>query len=216
MIFSRRTSAHVTSFYEVDMTAVHALRVKNKKLYEERGAKLTYLGFIVKACADNLRKHPVVNAAVQGQTIIYRGQINIGIAVALDWGLIVPVIKRADELSLLGVAKTMADLAERARSKKLKPDEVQQGTFTITNPGVFGGLIGSPIINQPQVAILGVGAIEKRPRVIELEDGTDASVPRLMTMISMTYDHRIVDGADAERFLGDVKKQLESFPEAAV
>ena len=216
MIFSRRTSAHVTSFYEVDMTAVAALRAKHKKMYEERGAKLTYLGFIVKTVADNLRKHPVVNAAVMGQNIIYRGQINIGIAVALDWGLIVPVIRNADQLSLLGIAKTMADLADRARTKKLKPEEVQHGTFTITNPGVFGGLIGAPIINQPQVAILGVGAIEKRPRVIELEDGTDAIVPRLMTMISMTYDHRIVDGADAERFLGDVKQQLEAFPEGAV
>ncbi len=216
MVFSRRTSAHVTSFYEVDMGAIQKLREKHKRMYEERGAKLTYLGFIVKAVADNLRKHPVVNAAVQGTSIIYRGQINIGIAVALDWGLIVPVIKKADELSLLGVAKTMHDLADRARAKKLKPDEVQNGTFTITNPGVFGSYIGAPIINQPQVAILGVGAIEKRPRVITMPDGTDAIVPRMMTMLSMTYDHRIVDGADADRFFGDVKKMLESFPEAAV
>ena len=216
MIFSRRTSAHVTSFYEVDMQRLADLRAKNKKMYEERGAKLTYLGFIVKAVADNLRKHPVLNSAVQGQTMIYRGQINIGIAVALDWGLIVPVIKKADELSLLGIAKTMHDLADRARAKKLKPDEVQQGTFTITNPGVFGSYIGAPIINQPQVAILGVGAIEKRPRVITLPDGTDAIVPRVMTMLSMTYDHRVVDGADADRFFADVKKQLEAFPEGAV
>ncbi len=216
MVFSRRTSAHVTSFYEVDMSQIQQLREKNKKLYEERGAKLTYLGFIVKAAADNLRRHPVVNAAVQGTSIIYRGQINIGIAVALDWGLIVPVIKQADELSLLRIAKTMADLAERARGKKLKPEEVQNGTFTITNPGVFGSYIGAPIINQPQVAILGVGAIEKRPRVVTLDDGTDAIVPRMMTMLSMTYDHRIVDGADADRFFGDVKKTLETFPEAAV
>jgi 2-oxoglutarate dehydrogenase E2 component (dihydrolipoamide succinyltransferase) len=216
MIFSRRTSAHVTSYYEVDMQRLAELRAKNKKLYEERGAKLTYLGFIVKAVADNLRKHPVVNAAVMGQSVIYRGQINIGIAVALDWGLIVPVIKKADELSLLGVAKTMHDLADRARAKKLKPDEVQQGTFTITNPGTFGSYIGAPIINQPQVAILGVGAIEKRPKVITLPDGTDTIVPRMMTMLSMTYDHRIVDGADADRFFGDVKKTLENYPEAAV
>jgi 2-oxoglutarate dehydrogenase E2 component (dihydrolipoamide succinyltransferase) len=216
MIFSRRTSAHVTSFYEVDMQRIAEMRQRSKQLYEERGAKLTYLGFIVKACADMLRKHPVVNAAVQGSSIIYRGQINIGIAVALDWGLIVPVIKRADELSLLGVAKTMADLADRARSKKLKPEEVQQGTFTITNPGVFGSYIGAPIINQPQVAILGVGAIEKRPKVVTLPDGTDAIVPRMMTMLSMTYDHRIVDGADADRFFSDVKRMLEDFPEAAV
>ena len=216
MIFSRRTSAHVTSFYEVDMTEIQRIREKNKRLYEERGGKLTYLGFIVKACADNLRRHGTLNAAVQGTNIIYRGQINIGIAVALDWGLIVPVIKGADELSLLGIAKTMADLADRARGKKLKPDEVQNGTFTITNPGVFGSYIGAPIINQPQVAILGVGAIEKRPRVVTLEDGTDAVVPRLMVMLSLTFDHRIVDGADADRFGGDVKKMLENFPESAV
>jgi 2-oxoglutarate dehydrogenase E2 component (dihydrolipoamide succinyltransferase) len=216
MIFSRRTSAHVTSYYEVDMQRLADLRQKNKKLYEERGARLTYLGFIVKAVADNLRKHPVVNAAVMGQNIIYRGQINIGIAVALDWGLIVPVIRKADELSLLGVVKTMHDLADRARAKKLKPDEVQHGTFTITNPGTFGSYIGAPIINQPQVAILGVGAIEKRPKVITLPDGADAIVPRMMTMLSMTYDHRIVDGADADRFFSDVKAMLENFPEASV
>ncbi len=216
MIFSRRTSAHVTSFYEVDFQHIANLRAAHKTLYEQRGAKLTYLGFIVKAVADNLRRHPVVNAAVQGTSIIYRGQINIGIAVALDWGLIVPVIKRADELSLLGIAKTMADLAERARSKKLKPDEIQNGTFTITNPGVFGSFIGVPIINQPQVAILGVGAIEKRPRVVTLDDGTDVIVPRVTAMLSMTYDHRIVDGADADRYFADVKKMLESYPEAAV
>jgi pyruvate dehydrogenase E2 component (dihydrolipoamide acetyltransferase) len=216
MIFSRRTSAHVTSFYEVDMSEIQRLRERNKKLYEERGAKLTYLGFIVKAVADNLRRHAVLNAAVQGSNIIYRGQINIGIAVALDWGLIVPVIRKADELSLLGVAKTMADLAERARSKKLKPDEVQNGTFTITNPGGFGSWVGAPIINQPQVAILGVGAIEKRPKVVTMEDGTDTIVPRLMCMLSMAYDHRIVDGADADRFFSDVKKTLEAFPENAV
>jgi pyruvate dehydrogenase E2 component (dihydrolipoyllysine-residue acetyltransferase) len=216
MIFSRRTSAHVTSFWEVDMSQIQRLREQNKKLYEQRGAKLTYLGFLVKAVADNLRRHPVLNAAVQGQSVIYRGQINIGIAVALDWGLIVPVIRKADELSLLGIAKTMADLAERARGKKLKPEEVQQGTFTITNPGVFGSYVGAPIINQPQVAILGVGAIEKRPKVVTMEDGTDAVVPRMMTMLSMTYDHRIVDGADADRFFADVKKTLEAYPEASV
>jgi 2-oxoglutarate dehydrogenase E2 component (dihydrolipoamide succinyltransferase) len=216
MIFSRRTSAHVTSFYEVDFTRIQQLRERHRRLYEERGVKLTYLGFIVKAVADTLRRHPVVNAAVQGTSVIYRGQINVGVAVALDWGLIVPVIKRADELSLLGIAKTMADLAERARAKKLKPDEVQQGTFTITNPGVFGSYVGAPIINQPQVAILGVGAIEKRPKVITTPDGADAIVPRLMGMLSLTYDHRVVDGADADRFFSDVKKTLEAYPEAAV
>jgi len=216
MIFSRRTSAHVTSFYEVDMHRVAKLREQYKAAYAGRGAKLTYLGFIVKAVADQLRRHPVLNAAVQGTSIIYRGQINIGIAVALDWGLIVPVLRHADELNVLGVAKTMADLADRARTKKLKPEEVQHGTFTITNPGVFGSYVGAPIINQPQVAILGVGAIEKRPKVITTEDGTDTIVPRMMTMLSISYDHRIVDGADADRFMADLKKELEDFSEGAL
>jgi 2-oxoglutarate dehydrogenase E2 component (dihydrolipoamide succinyltransferase) len=213
MVFSRRTSAHVTTFYEVDMTRIARLRSANKKGYEDRGVKLTYLGFIVKAVADQLRRHPVLNAAVQRSAIIYRGQVNIGIAVALDWGLIVPVIRGADELSLFGIAKTMADLADRARTKRLKPDEVQSGTFTITNPGVFGSYAGTPIINQPQVAILGVGAIEKRPKVMTLEDGADVIVPRMMTMLSISYDHRVVDGADADRFMSDLKEELESFPE---
>ena len=216
MIFSRRTSAHVTSFYEVDMHRVAKLREQHKAAYAGRGAKLTYLGFIVKAVADQLRRHPVLNAAVQGTSVIYRGQINIGIAVALDWGLIVPVLRHADELNVLGVAKTMADLADRARTKKLKPEEVQHGTFTITNPGVFGSYVGAPIINQPQVAILGVGAIEKRPKVITTEDGTDTIVPRMMTMLSISYDHRIVDGADADRFMADLKKELEDFSEGAL
>ncbi len=216
MVFSRRTAAHVTTFYEVDMTRIARLRSTNKKGYEDRGVKLTYLGFIVKAVADQLRRHPVLNAAVQRSAIIYRGQVNIGIAVALDWGLIVPVIRGADELSLFGIAKTMADLADRARTKRLKPDEVQSGTFTITNPGVFGSYAGTPIINQPQVAILGVGAIERRPRVMELEDGTEVVVPRTMMMLSISYDHRIVDGADADRFMSDLKQELEDFPENGV
>ncbi len=216
MVFSRRTSAHVTTFYEVDMTGVARLRAAAKRTYEERGVKLTYLGFIVKAVADQLRRHPVLNAAVQRGAIIYRGQVNIGIAVALEWGLIVPVIRGADELSLFGIAKAMADLAERARAKRLKPDEVQNGTFTITNPGVFGSFAGTPIINQPQVAILGVGAVEKRPRVMALEDGTEVIVPRTMTMLSISYDHRIVDGADADRFMSDLKAELEAFPENGV
>ena len=216
MVFSRRTSAHVTTFYEVDMTRVARLRAASKQNYEQRGVKLTYLGFIVKAVADQLRRHPVLNAAVQRGAVIYRGQVNIGIAVALDWGLIVPVIRGADELSLFGVAKAMADLAERARAKRLKPDEVQNGTFTITNPGVFGSFAGTPIINQPQVAILGVGAVEKRPRVMTLADGTDVIVPRMMTMLSISYDHRIVDGADADRFMSDLKAELETFPENGV
>jgi 2-oxoglutarate dehydrogenase E2 component (dihydrolipoamide succinyltransferase) len=178
--------------------------------------KLTYLGFIVKAVADQLRRNPVLNAAVQRNAIIYRGQVNIGIAVALDWGLIVPVIRGADELSLVGIAKTMADLADRARAKRLKPDEIQNGTFTITNPGVFGSYAGTPIINQPQVAILGVGAVEKRPKVLTLEDGAETIVPRMMTMLSISYDHRVVDGADADRFMAALKEELESFPENGV
>src|SRR5213083_3089829 len=216
MIMSRRTSAHVTSFFEVDYTRVAELRRKHKAAYAERGVNLTYLAFIAKACGENLRKHSVVNAAVSGDTIIYRRDVNIGIAVALEWGLIVPVVKRADELSLSGLARAINDLGERARSKKLSPDEIQRGTFTITNPGVFGSYAGAPIINQPQVAILGVGAIEKRPKVVSLSDGTDTIAIRTMGMLSMSYDHRIVDGADADRFLADVKRALEDFPEGAI
>jgi pyruvate dehydrogenase E2 component (dihydrolipoyllysine-residue acetyltransferase) len=216
MIMSRRVSAHVTSFFEVDYSRVAELRRKHKQSYAERGANLTFLGFIAKACAENLRKHPVVNAAVSGDTIIYRRDINIGIAVALDWGLIVPVVKHADELSLIGLARAISDLGERARSKKLSPDEIQRGTFTITNPGVFGSFAGAPIINQPQVAILGVGTIEKRPKVVTLPDGSDTIAIRTMGMISMSYDHRVVDGADADRFLADVKKTIQEFPEGAV
>jgi len=216
MIMSRRTSAHVTSFFEIDYSRVAELRRKHKAAYTERGVNLTYLAFIAKVCAENLRKHPVVNAAVSGDNIIYRGDVNIGIAVALDWGLIVPVVKRADELSLGGLARAINDLGERARTKKLLPDEIQRGTFTITNPGVFGSYAGAPIINQPQVAILGVGTIEKRPKVVTLPDGTDTIAIRTMGMVSMSYDHRVVDGADADRFLADVKRALEDFPEGAI
>ncbi len=216
MIMSRRTSAHVTSFFEVDYTRVAELRRKHKASYAERGVNLTYLAFIAKACAENLSQHPVVNAAVSGDTIIYRGDVNIGIAVALEWGLIVPVVKHADELSLIGIARAINDLGARARTKKLLPDEIQRGTFTITNPGVFGSYAGAPIINQPQVAILGVGTIEKRPKVVTLPDGTDTIAIRTLGMVSMSYDHRIVDGADADRFLADVKRMLEDFPEGAI
>src|SRR6267142_1216907 len=216
MILSRRTSAHVTSFFEIDYSRVAELRRKHKAAYTERGVNLTYLAFIAKVCAENLRKHPVVNAAVSGDNIIYRGDVNIGIAVALDWGLIVPVVKRADEVSLGGLARAINDLGERARTKKLLPDEIQRGTFTITNPGVFGSYAGAPIINQPQVAILGVGTIEKRPKVVTLPDGTDTIAIRTMGMVSMSYDHRVVDGADADRFLADMKRALEDFPEGAI
>jgi len=216
MIMSRRVSAHVTSFFEVDYSKIAELRKRHKASYAERGVSLTYLAFIAKACAEQLRQHAVVNAAVSGDNIIYRRDVNIGIAVALDWGLIVPVVKRADEMSLLGLARAIKDLGERARTKKLSPEEIQRGTFTITNPGVFGSFAGAPIINQPQVAILGVGAIEKRPKVVALPDGTDTIAIRTMGMLSMSYDHRVVDGADADRFLADVKALLKDFPEGAV
>jgi 2-oxoglutarate dehydrogenase E2 component (dihydrolipoamide succinyltransferase) len=213
MIMSRRVSAHVQTLFEVDYTRVSFIRARRKQDYAERGVNLTYLAFIAVAIAENLRKHPGLNAAVANDATIYRRDINLGIAVALEWGLIVPVVKHADELSLMGMARAINDLGERARSKKLSPDEVQRGSFTITNPGVFGSLAGLPIINQPQVAILGVGTIEKRPAVVTLPDGTDTIAPRLKGLLTMSFDHRVVDGADADRFLADVKKMLEQFPE---
>lgn len=213
MIMSRRVSAHVQTLFEIDYTRVSRIRGKRKQEFAERGVNLTYLAFIAKAIADNLRKHPGLNAAVSADATIFRRDINLGIAVALDWGLIVPVIRHADELSLLGMARAIGDLGERARTRKLSPDDVQRGTFTITNPGVFGSLAGLPIINQPQVAILGVGTIEKRPAVITLPDGTDTIAPRLRGHLTMSFDHRVVDGADADRFLADVKKMIEAFPE---
>jgi len=209
MVMSKRVSAHVASFFEVDFTRVAQLRAKATE-------KATFLAYIVKACAVNLRKHPVVNAAVSGDSTIYRADVNIGIAVALDWGLIVPVIKHADELSVMGIARAINDLGERARTKKLLPDDIQRGTFTITNPGGFGPFAGIPIINQPQVAILGVGAIEKRPKIVTAADGTDSIAIRTMGMLTMSYDHRVVDGADADKFLADVKRLLQEFPEGAV
>jgi len=216
MVLSRRISAHVTSYYEVDFTRLAEVRAAKKREFEERGARLTFLSFIVKVIADNLRKHPILNASVSGDTILYRQEINIGIAVALDWGLIVPVIKNADELSLAGLSKRMADLGDRARTKRLSPDEVQRGTFTITNPGVFGSYIGAPIINQPQVAILGVGTVEKRPKVITLPDGQDVIAIRTLGMLSLSYDHRVVDGANADHFMADAKRDLEEYVEGAV
>ncbi len=216
MVMSKRVSAHVASFFEVDFTRVAQLRANAKQGYAERGVTLTFLAFIVKACGENLRKHPIVNAAVSGDSTIYRADVNIGIAVALDWGLIVPVIKHADELSLMGIARAINDLGERARTKKLSPDDIQRGTFTITNPGGFGPFAGIPIINQPQVAILGVGAIEKRPKVVTAADGTDSIAIRTMGMLTMSYDHRVVDGADADKFLADVKQFLQEFSEGAV
>jgi pyruvate dehydrogenase E2 component (dihydrolipoamide acetyltransferase) len=215
MIMSRRVAPHVQSLIEIDYTRVSQVRARRKAEFAERGVNLTYLAFIAKVVAANLRRHPALNAAVMGESTVFRREINLGIAVALDWGLIVPVVRRADELSLLGVARAIQDLADRARQKKLSPDEVQKGTFTITNPGVFGTVVGLPIINQPNSAILAVGAIEKRPAVITGPDGTDALGIRLQGYLAMSFDHRVVDGADADRFLADVKKGLHQFPDDA-
>jgi len=211
MILSRRTSAHVTTVYEIDMSKVAKLREENRKSFEDRtGTKLTFMPFIFKAVTDAIRKFPIFNSQVSGDQIIYKRDINLGMAVALDWGLIVPVIKRADDLSISGLARAANDLADRARTKQLKPDEVAGGTFTITNPGVFGGLFGTPIINQPQVAILGVGKIEKRTKVLTSADGEDYVAIRSMAYFALSFDHRIIDGADAERFLAYIKELLES------
>jgi pyruvate dehydrogenase E2 component (dihydrolipoamide acetyltransferase) len=211
MVLSRRTSAHVTTVYEIDMTRAARLREQHKAEFQQRtGTKLTFMPFIFQAVTSAIHKFPVFNAQVSGDQIIYKRDINLGIAVALDWGLIVPVIKRADELSISGLARAANDLADRARAKQLKPDEVAGGTFTITNPGVFGGLFGTPIINQPQVAILGVGAIEKRPKVITTAEGDDLIAIRHLAYFALSFDHRIIDGADAERFLAYVKQTLEA------
>jgi 2-oxoglutarate dehydrogenase E2 component (dihydrolipoamide succinyltransferase) len=212
MVLSKRTSAHVTTVFEIDMSRIDHLRGRHRHAYEERsGVKLTYLPFIIKATVDALKAHPILNASVEGDAIVYHREINIGMAVALDWGLIVPVIRNADEKNILGLARAVGDLAQRARDKKLKVDEVQGGTFTITNPGVFGSLFGTPIINQPQVAILGVGTIEKRPVVRE-----DAIAIRTMCYLALSFDHRVVDGSDADRFLAQVKKGLQEFDESAL
>jgi 2-oxoglutarate dehydrogenase E2 component (dihydrolipoamide succinyltransferase) len=210
MVLSRRTSAHVTTVYEIDMSKIARLRDQNRKaFYERTGTKLTFMPFIFQAVTTAIRKFPVFNSQVNGDQIIYKRDINLGMAVALDWGLIVPVIKRADDLSISGLARAANDLADRARTKQLKPDEVGGGTFTITNPGVFGGLFGTPIINQPQVAILGVGKIEKRAKVLSTPDDEDYIAIRWMAYFALSFDHRIIDGADAERFLAFVKEQLE-------
>ncbi len=217
MVLSRRTSAHVTSVFEVDLTRVARIRAKKRAEFEAAsGQRLSYMPFIIKATVDALRQFPAVNASVAGSDVIYRKQYNIGIAVALEWGLIVPVIKHADELSMVGLTRALNDLAARARAKRLKPEEVEEGTFTITNPGVFGSLMGTPIINQPQVAIMGIGAIEKRPKVIEGEDGEDTIAIRTCAYFSLSFDHRLINGAVADEFLAFVKKQLETFPEAAL
>ena len=210
MTFSKQTSAHVTSVYEIDMTNVAKFRKANQDEFQAKyGTKLTFMPFIFEATTAAIREHRIVNSQVDGDNIVYKGDINLGMAVALDWGLIVPVIRNAETMSLAELAVKANDLADRARGKKLSPDEVQGGTFTITNPGVFGGLYGTPIINQPQVAILCVGTIEKRPKVLTSPDGDDYIAIRQMAYFALTYDHRVVDGADAERFLSYMKQYLE-------
>jgi pyruvate dehydrogenase E2 component (dihydrolipoamide acetyltransferase) len=217
MVASRHTSAHVTSFIEIDFTRVARIRAKKRAEFEAAtGQKLTYMPFIIKAVTESLKAFPVMNSSVAGTNIIYRKQINVGVAVALEWGLIVPVIKRADDLSISGITRALNDLAARARAKKLSPEEVQEGTFTITNPGVFGSLMGTPIINQPQVAILGVGAIEKRPKVLTGADGEDVIAIRTCAYFSISFDHRVIDGAVADQFLAFLKKTIETFPETGL
>jgi pyruvate dehydrogenase E2 component (dihydrolipoamide acetyltransferase) len=209
MIASRRISAHVTTVFEVDMTRIVNLKNQHGQEFLSReGIKLSYMPFFIKVAADALKEFPTVNASIADTNIVYKKDINIGVAVALDWGLIVPVIKNADEKSFIGLARTSVDLAERARRKKLTPEEVQNGTFTITNPGVFGSLLGTPIINQPQVAILCIGAITKRPVVIN-----DAIAIRSMVFLTLTFDHRLIDGATADQFMSTIKRRLETWEE---
>ena len=216
MIESKAYSAHVHTCFEIDYTRVDSLRRKYKARYAERGGKLTFTTFLAKAVVSALGRHPIVNAAHDGQNVIYRGDINLGIAVALDWGLIVPVLKSADDLSMLALSKQIADKGERARTKKLSPDEVTGLTFSITNPGVFGSQWGTPIIPQPSVAILGVGTIEKRAKVVTLADGTDTIAIKTCGYVTLGFDHRVIDGAVADQFVGDIKKTLENFDESAM
>jgi pyruvate dehydrogenase E2 component (dihydrolipoamide acetyltransferase) len=212
MVASTHVSPHVYSVDEIDMSKVAALRAKSKAEFEQRyETKLTFMPFFVKAVVSGLRAFPTLNASLDGSNVVLHKEINVGIAVALDWGLIVPVVKNADEKNILGIQRTLNDLAERARSKKLRPEEVQEGTFSITNPGVFGGLFGLPIISQPNVGILGLGAIEKRPVVIN-----DSIAIRSMCYVTLSYDHRVVDGAVAHQFLHKVKDTLENWSEPLV
>ncbi|HEU4365304.1 MAG TPA: 2-oxoglutarate dehydrogenase, E2 component, dihydrolipoamide succinyltransferase [Candidatus Krumholzibacteria bacterium] len=204
MVMSKQTSAHVYTIFEIDMHEVVKRRDAMKKEFEGEGVKLTFLPFFIEAAIRGIKEYPIINSSVDGETIVYKKNVNVGIAVALENGLIVPVIKHADQMNLLGLARSAADLGERARTKRLVPDDVQGGTFTITNVGVFGGVVGLPIISQPQVAILGIGTIVKRPVVID-----DAIAIRPIVYVSLSYDHRIIDGADAARFLTVVKRELE-------
>jgi pyruvate dehydrogenase E2 component (dihydrolipoyllysine-residue acetyltransferase) len=206
MVLSRRTSAHVYSVFEVDYSQVDAIRKARRAEYEQRGVKLTFTSFIAKVAIDALRRHRVINASIEGENIVYKREINLGVAVTLENGLIVPVVKRADELNILGLSRAIADVADRARAKKLNPEEVHGGTFTITNPGNLGAQFGLPIISQPQVAILGVGTIEKRVVVVD-----DMIAIRLRGYLTLGYDHRLIDGAVADQYMADVKKGIETF-----
>jgi 2-oxoglutarate dehydrogenase E2 component (dihydrolipoamide succinyltransferase) len=214
MVDSKRTSAHVHTVFKIDMSRIVRIREKEKSKYEQRnGVKLTYMPFISRAVIATLRKMPIVNASMEGDAIRYHKNINLGIAVALDWGLIVPVIRQAEDKSFLGIARAIVDLAERARGKKLKPDEVGSGTFTITNPGIFGEQFGTPVINQPESAILGVGGLFKEPTVVTDESGSDSIAIHSIIRLTLGFDHRIIDGADAGRFMAEMKKYLENWSE---
>ena len=214
MVDSKRTSAHVHTVFKIDMSRIVRIREKEKSKYEQRnGVKLTYMPFLSRAVIATLRKMPIVNASMEGDAIRYHKNINLGIAVALDWGLIVPVIRQAEDKSFLGIARAIVDLAERARAKKLKPEEVASGTFTITNPGIFGEQFGTPVINQPESAILGVGGLFKEPTVVTDENGSDSIAIRSIIRLTLGFDHRIIDGADAGKFMAEVKKYLENWNE---
>ena len=214
MIESRRTSAHVHSMFEVDLTRIVSLRNKLKAGFEQRhGARLTFMPFFVRAAIIALQQFPIVNASMEGESIRYHRHVNIGIAVALDWGLIVPVLKNADDLNFLGLQRGITDLGERARNKKLKPEEVEGSTFTITNPGQFGAVFGLPIINQPNSAIMGVGGIAKVPLVVTDADGNDSIAIRSVVHLTLGYDHRLIDGAVADQFMALVKRTLENWSE---
>ena len=214
MIESRRTSAHVHCMYEVDFTRIVNLRARHKAGFEQRhGARLTFMPFFVRAAVIALQQWPILNASLEGDNIRYHRHINMGIAVALDWGLIVPVLKNAGDLNFLGLQRGITDLGERARTKKLKPDDVEGSTFTVTNPGQFGAVFGLPIINQPNSAIMGVGGITKQPMVITDNDGTDSIAIRSVVHLTLGYDHRLIDGAVADQFMALVKKNLETWSE---
>jgi pyruvate dehydrogenase E2 component (dihydrolipoamide acetyltransferase) len=214
MIESRRTSAHVHCMFEVDITRIVQLRNKTKSAFEQRhGARLTFMPFFVRAVIIGLQQFPIVNASIEAENIRYHRHVNVGIAVALDWGLIVPVLKNADELNFLGLQRGISDLGERSRSKKLKPEEVEGSTFTVTNPGQFGAVFGLPIINQPNSAILGVGGIVKAPLVVTDNDGNDSIAIRSVVHLTLGYDHRLIDGAVADQFMAFVKKTLENWSE---